>query len=97
MRATAILVLSYGIDFRDATEECEQLERARREKASVVCRMANHEAGVLAVAESKAKKWILGSTPCDDADGFTRVCLGMPRRMYKRYEHLCIRCRQPAT
>jgi hypothetical protein len=36
----------------------------------------------------------------DDADGFTEVCLSMPRRMHQRHEHLlhpCIRCRQPAT
>ena len=24
----------------------------------------------------------------DDADGFTKVCLGMPRRMHQRHEHL---------
>ena len=24
----------------------------------------------------------------DDADGFTKVCLSMPRRMHQRYEHL---------
>ena len=36
----------------------------------------------------KSEEVDLALDATDDADGFTKVCLGMPRRMHQRHEHL---------
>ena len=52
-----------------------------------LCRIANHEAGVR-LWQVKSEEVDLALDATDDADGFTKVCLGMPRRMHQRHEHL---------
>ena len=36
----------------------------------------------------KSEEVDLALDTTDDADGFTKVCLSMPRRMHQRHEHL---------
>jgi hypothetical protein len=40
------------------------------------------------VRQVKSEEMDLALDATDDADGFTKVCLSMPRRMHQRHEHL---------
>jgi hypothetical protein len=40
------------------------------------------------VWQAKSEEVDLALYATDDADGFTKVCLGVPRRMHQRHEHL---------
>src|SRR5450756_630479 len=49
--------------------------------------VADHKAGIR-VRQVKSEEVDLALYAPDDADGFTKVCLSMPRRMHQRHEHL---------
>jgi len=42
------------------------------------------------VRQVKSEEVDLALYTPDDADGFTKVCLSMPRRMHQRHEHLLL-------
>src|SRR6202166_4151134 len=72
---------------RYAAEECERSSVAVAEGFRRLCRIADHEAGIR-VRQVKSEEVNLALYATDDADGFTKVCLGMPWRMHQRHEHL---------
>src|SRR5450755_3539066 len=72
---------------RDAADECERPNVAIAEGFRRLCRIADHEAGIR-VWQVKSEEVDLALYAPDDADGFTEICLSMPRRMHQRYEHL---------
>src|SRR5664279_3478138 len=72
---------------RDAAEECERPNVAIAEGFRRLCRIADHEAGIR-VRQVKSEEVDLALNATDDADGFTKVGLSMPRRMHQRHEHL---------
>src|SRR5271167_1269845 len=72
---------------RYAAEECKRPNVAVAECFCRLCRIADHEAGVR-VRQVKSEEVDLALYATDDADGFTKVCLSMPRRMHQRHEHL---------
>ena len=72
---------------RNPAEECECPNVAIAEGFCRLSRIADHEAGVR-MRQVKSEKVDLALDATDDADGFTKVGLSMPRRMHQRYEHL---------
>src|SRR5664280_1404257 len=80
-----------GVVIRDRlwnpAEECERPNVAVAEGFRRLGRITDHEAGVL-LRQVKSEEVDLALNATDDADGFTKVCLSMPRRMHQRHEHL---------
>src|SRR5450830_489750 len=68
-------------------EECERPNVAVTEGFRRLSRIADHKAGIR-VRQVKSEEVDLALYAPDDADGFTKVCLSMPRRMHQRHEHL---------
>src|SRR5450756_864414 len=71
----------------DPAEECERPNVAVTEGFRRLSRIADHKAGIR-VRQVKSEEVDLALYTPDDADGFTKVCLSMPRRMHQRHEHL---------
>ncbi len=63
---------------RYAAEECEGPNVAVAEGFRRLCRIADHEAGVR-VRQVKSEEVDVALYATDDVDGFTKVCLSMPR------------------
>src|SRR3981081_3779480 len=87
MRATAILVLSYRIDCGTPPKNANARTWPSPEGFRCLCRIAGHEAGVR-MRQVKSEEVDLALDATDDADGFTKVCLSMPRRIHQRHEDL---------
>src|SRR4030088_2982531 len=68
-------------------EEGERPDVAVAEGFRCLCRIADHEAGVR-MRQVKSEEVDLALDATDDADGFTKVCLSMPRWMHQRHKHL---------
>src|SRR5713101_9287882 len=60
-------------------EECECPNVTVAEGFRRFCRIANHQAGVR-LRQVKGEEVDLARDASDDADGFAKVCLSMPRR-----------------
>src|SRR3981081_1016262 len=87
MRATAILVLSYRIDLATPPKNANARTWPSQKGFRRLCRIPNHKTGVR-LRQVKSEEVDLALYATDDADRFTKVCLGVPRRMNQRYEHL---------
>src|ERR1035437_3592128 len=87
MRATAILVLSYRIDFGTPPKKANARTWPSQKAFRRLRWIADHEAGV-GVRQIKSKEVDFALYAADDANGLTKVYLSMPRGMRQRHEHL---------
>ncbi len=71
-------VVSYRIDFGTPPKNAKAPNVAVAEGFRRLCRIADHEAGVR-VRQVKSEEVDVALYATDDVDGFTKVCLSMPR------------------